>query len=194
MSDSPQPVSPKRLVRVVLWTTSILFCLLVALVIGLRVYTQTEGFRTWLRGQVLVALRDAIRGEVELAQVSGDVWNGVTFHNLSLRDTTGEVIHIPQATVSLKLLSQLRLAWASATLRIDEVSVQSPTLRLGQNSAGVWNIAQLFPPSTDSSAVKPFRLFIDRIRISEGHLIVDLPEQKTVHTKPHSRRTACPMV
>ncbi|MBM4258369.1 MAG: hypothetical protein FJ147_21035 [Deltaproteobacteria bacterium] len=173
MSDSPQQSPPRKFLRFALWTTALLSVALIVLVIGLSRYTQTDSFRAWLREQTLVALREEIHGEVTLERISGDLWNGVTFHNLSFRDASGDVIHIPQATVTLKLLSQLRLAWKSSTFHIDDVTVQSPTLHLREQPQGIWNIKRLFPPSSAPSSPTPLRLSIDRIHITDGHVVVE---------------------
>lgn len=171
--DSFFNMNLRKFVRLIVGATGILLLALVTLVVGLSIYTQTDGFRAWLRERVIVALREVVYGDVILAQLSGDLWNGVTFHNLSLRDATGEVLQIPQATVTLRLLSQLRLAWESSTVRIDQITVQSPTLHLVQKPEGAWNIAQLFPPSPESSEPQLLRLFINRIQITDGHIIAE---------------------
>ena len=120
----------RKFVRFIIKTTGIILAALVVIIVGLSMYTQTDGFRAWLRERVIITLREVVHGDVALEKISGDVWTGVTFHNLSLRDTTDEVLQIPQATITLRLLSQIQLALEVSTFRIDEVTIQSPTLRV----------------------------------------------------------------
>ena len=180
MSESPQQPNPRRFVRFAIWTMAVVLITLLTLVVGLTLYTRTDGFRAWLRERTLIALREVVHGDVALEQISGDVWTGVTFHNLSLRDATGEVLQIPQATVTLRLLSQLGLAWQSSTFRIDDVTIHSPTLRLVQTPGGTWNVKQLFAPSNEPPSSNPLRLFIDRIHLTDGHITAELQDHKTV--------------
>lgn len=158
--------------RIAVKAIAVGFLLLSALIIGLTMYTQTDGFRAWLREQTLTALHEVVHGEVALEQISGDIWTGVTFHNLSFRDATGEVLQIPQATVTLNLLSQIRLALETSTIRIGEITIHSPTLRLVQKPGGSWNIKDLFAPSDETPSANPLRLFIHRLHITDGQLMV----------------------
>ncbi len=166
--------------RIAVKAIAVGFLILSALIIGLTMYTQTDGFRAWLRERTVTTLREVVHGDVALEKISGDIWTGVTFHKLSFRDATGEVVQIPQATVTLDLLSQIRLALETSTFRIDGVTIQSPTLRLVQKPGGIWNIKELFAPSSETPSSNPLRLFIDHIRITDGHITAEPQGSKAV--------------
>jgi autotransporter translocation and assembly factor TamB len=146
---------------------------LFALVVGLTMYTQTDGFRAWLRERIVVALREAAHGEIALGQVTGSVWSGLVFHNLSIRDATGEVLQVPQATVTFNLLSQIRLAIESATIRVTKISLRSPQLHLRQKPDSTWNVTHLFSSPPDTPPTRPLQFFIDHIHIDDGHIQVE---------------------
>ena len=181
MSDAPQRQNYGRFVRFFRWTVIFVLVGIITLGIGLGMYTQTDQFRVWLRDRIIVALRETVRGEIEIGQVSGFVWNGLVFHNLSIRDATGEVLQIPQATVAFKLLSQIRLVLESSTFRVDEVTIQSPTLHVTEKPEGVWNVSQLFMSSTETVEPPKFQFFIDRIHIDNGSVLVESYDRKTIH-------------
>ena len=181
MSGASLQSTFRRFARFVLWTTRIFLVALVAGIVGLGMYTRTDRFRSWLQARAIIALHEVVRGEVQLGQVSGSVWNGLVFHNLSVRDATGEVLQIPQATVTLKLLSQILLAVTSSTFRIDDVTIQSPTLRLVQEPEGVWNVSQVFASSTTTETTPKFQFFINRIRIDNGSVSIAAHERKPVY-------------
>ena len=181
MSGASPQSTFRRFARFVLWTTRIFLVALVAVIVGLGMYTRTDRFRAWLQERAIIALHEVVRGEVQLGQINGSIWNGLVFHNLSVRDATGEVLQIPQATVTLKLLSQILLAVTSSTLRIDDVTIQSPTLRLVQRPEGVWNVSQLFTSSTTTETTPKFQFFINRIRIDNGSVSIESHERKPIY-------------
>ena len=95
MSGASPQSTFRRFARFVLWMTKIFLVALVAVIVGLGMYTRTDRFRAWLQERAIIALHEVVRGEIQLGQVSGSVWNGLVFHNLSVRDATGEVVQIP---------------------------------------------------------------------------------------------------
>lgn len=148
--------------------------LLVLACLGL--YTRTDHFRLWLREQTLAALRAALNGAITLDQVEGSVWGELRLRHLSVRHNGVEVLAVPQAAVTVRLLPQLLALFRSSTLRLTSLTLTTPVLTLEQEQEGSWNIAHLLKPPDQLQEPQTVRLFFDHIRVEHGR--VDLRPAK----------------
>src|SRR5581483_3525992 len=93
--------------RFLFWLVAGVVGLLLLVFVGLGIYTHTGHFHEWARTQILAVLRSTINGEVTFERLSGSFWNGLSFHNLSVRQHETEVIRVPQGSFKFDLLAQV---------------------------------------------------------------------------------------
>src|SRR5690606_8464080 len=103
-------------------------CVLVVIlvVVGVGFYTQTEPFRLWLKAQTVAALQPSIKGELTLERVSGSIWTAIQLHNIAVRQNGVDVITIPQAGLTIRLLPQLYTLVRSGSLYIARLAITAP--------------------------------------------------------------------
>ncbi len=169
--------------RFLFWFVGGLGALVLLVFIGLGFYTRTDHFRSWAREQLLSALRASVNGEVALERLSGSLWTGITFHNLSLRQNGQEVLLVPRGTLTFDLLPQLLSYVRSSSLHVGALILTAPVLNLSQNANTEWNIAALFRTTGDHTTETPSRLSIvvERIGVTDGQITIRPAVGETTH-------------
>jgi translocation and assembly module TamB len=149
------------------------------LVIGVGVYTRTDHFHRWLREQVVAALQSSLNGEIELAEVSGSVWEDLSVHGLSLRQNGVEVVSVAQGTVSLHLLPQILSLLRSFSIQISRVTLTQPVIYVVEDAETGWNVAHLLKPSEQPeqpAEPSPLSILLPRLNIEDGQVSVRLAD------------------
>jgi translocation and assembly module TamB len=136
-------------------------------VVGLGLYTRTDHFQRWLREQTLAALQTLVNGEVSLEGVSGSVWEEIRLHGLSIRQNGVEVLSLPQGTVAVHLLAQLRSLIRSSSVQIAQVTLTEPVVRLVQEPEAGSNITHLLKPAEEPSTLS---IFLSHVSIQNGQV------------------------
>lgn len=157
----------RQILRVSGWMIVGLVLLMTLIAVGVGVYTHTAAFRTWCKERLVAALQPAIHGELTLERVSGSVWTHLRLHNLSIRHNGREVLTIPQAAFSVRLLPQLYTLLWSGSLHVAALEVTAPQLTLLQAQDGRWNISHLFDTT---AAPQELTLFFPRFRVTDGRI------------------------
>lgn len=164
---------PSPWLRRVAWLLGGFVGLVALILVAAGLYTRTRHFQDLLRTQALAALRSSLHADVSLGGVSGSVWNTLVLHDLTIRQNDVETLTVPKATISLRLLAQVRSFLSSSTIHIDQLTVTAPTMRLVQHADGSWNVATLAPPA-DTAQPPPsqLHLLVDDLRLEQGEIFI----------------------
>ena len=157
----------RNIIRVSSWILAGIALLVVLVVIGAGFYTQTEGFRVWLKEQAVAALQPSVKGEIRLERVSGSLWTAIELHNVSLYQDGIAVLTIPQVSVTVHLLPQLPTLLWSRSLHIAALQVTTPEIKVFQDQEGTWNLIRLFDISDEPQ--DPI-LYFDRLTVTGGRI------------------------
>jgi autotransporter translocation and assembly factor TamB len=157
--------------------------LLILLLIGLVGYSRTAHFQQVVHDQLLSALRTSLDAEVSLEEVRGMVWRGVEIRNLSIRQDGLEMVSLKRGIVSVDVVSQLVSALRSGSLKVAEVTLTDPVIRLVQDPKTGWNVARLVKPSDQSHAQPqkeplPVSVLLPRVTIENGQVSARLADGK----------------
>lgn len=161
------------------WLAGGLGVVVLLLVIGVGVYTRTDHFHRWLREQIVVALQSSLNGEIELAGVSGSVWEDLSLHGLSLRQNGVEVVSVTQGTVSLQLLPQILSLLRSFSLQISRVTLIQPVIHVVEDANTGWNVAHLLKPldqPEQPAEPSPLSILLPRLNVEDGQVSVRLAD------------------
>jgi translocation and assembly module TamB len=160
----------KRLWRWISWFIAVVGLLLVALSVGIHVYTQTDQFRSWLRVQILSALNDSLNGEVQLQTITGSLWSGLRFHGVSVNQRGTVVLSAPLITIDVGFLGQLYRFFTSSQIRIADLKISSPEMTLDQDRENHWNVFQLVKSSGKENTAGALTILLSRITIDNGQV------------------------
>jgi autotransporter translocation and assembly factor TamB len=127
----------------------------------------TDYVREWLHKQTLAALQGRLNGEVSLGEVTIASWDKVVFHNLSLRQHGVEVLSVPQATLTVQVLSEVFSYFTSSSVHISSLTLTAPALKLVQHPETGWNVTTFFKSSEEPSTVS---LYLDSVGIQKARI------------------------
>ena len=170
-----------KILRLTRWIIIGLTSLFAMLLLGVWFYTQTEGFRSLLREQVLAALRSSVNGEVTFEEASGSVWRQLHFRRLSVRQNGVEVLSAPEISVRISLLRQVFAFLLSSRFYIAEVEIVEPKVKLIEDKEKGWNIASLFKTSDQPQEPSAVSIFLSHIKIEKGQIDARLADESEAH-------------
>lgn len=113
---------------------------------GVVALTQYEPFRQWAIAKGLEAVNGALAGRVEVKDIDGNLITGLTVREARLIAGDTTLAYVPRIELDYMLapVFESRRIIASAVLH-------NPQINLLRNADGVWNFAQIVPPSTDTT-------------------------------------------
>ncbi|MCS6925668.1 MAG: translocation/assembly module TamB domain-containing protein [Candidatus Binatia bacterium] len=173
----------RQILRVSGWILIGLATFVCLAVVAVGIFTRTAAFHRWCREQLVALLQPSIHGTLTLEGVSGSVWTQLSLHNLSIHQDGRQVVHIPQAALTVSLLRQLYTLLWSGSLHIAALDVTAPQLSLWQAPDGTWNISRLF--HITEAPQEPALLF-QRVRITDGRLALYYATGEEAHLSPFS--------
>ena len=127
-----------------LWLKRILlgFLALVLVVIAaLWVVLHTEAFWRWVGKDILKIAEQECRCSLTVENISGNLFDGLFFKNITIATAEEEVIRAKYLEVRLSLWALLRLE-----ILVDKVVIQEPKVDIRQETDGEWNIIKIIPP------------------------------------------------
>ena len=145
---------PRKLLRWLSWSVLGLFVLLVIVVLGVGYYARTPQFRGLLRERILAAAKDALNGELQFKEITGSVWRDLEFHDFAIVQDGERVLSAPLVSIDVGLLGQVITFLSSSTIRIGQIEIVEPELRLVQDQEKNWNVAKLVKKSDEPEQVK----------------------------------------
>lgn len=157
--------------RALLWAGTGLVSLIVVVLAGAWLYSQTESFRSLVREHALAALRESIDGEVTFERLTGSVWRAVQVHGLSVRRDGQEVVSAKVVTIKISLLRQALAFLYSRQLHISEIDINDPAILAVESADREWNLASLLrKKKPDEPEPRAITIFLDRMKIDGGRI------------------------
>ncbi len=156
------------MVKKVVKILALLAGILVAVMILLAGFTQTQFFRDRLRAAALTSLDSLLNAEVQLGNLTGDLLRGFSIDHISIKvgndffliaqrlDLQYDLFQIPGKTVSIEALRIIR-----------------PELNLLRSVDGQWNYQRMIRPTpedTTRAAPSDWVLRVNRLEIQEGRI------------------------
>lgn len=138
--------------------------------------TQTDYGRERVRRVTLNLLQDKTRGLVRVGRITGNLLEGFTFTNVSIRDSAGGLfLMADEATAKYSIRGLL-----GKKLVLHDVKLVRPIIVLDKPPRGTWNFRRLYPTSTtpkDTNAAPGFGDWIrfENVEIVDGRMIVRSP-------------------
>jgi len=160
-----------RIARIMLWIGAAIAGLLVAGLVAVWIYSQTDSFRNLVRAQTLAALGESIDGEVTFDSLTGSIWRAVQVHNLSVEQNGQEVLAAPLVTIKLHLLRQAVAVLYSSRLHVSAIEIRDPVVLAIQKPDKEWNLASLIKKKKpDEPERRTVSIFLDGIKIANGKI------------------------
>ncbi|MGH8514176.1 MAG: hypothetical protein ACREV8_09605, partial [Gammaproteobacteria bacterium] len=160
-------------------TALIASAVLLLVIVGLVLYSRTEGFRDRLRDEVVAALNESVRGQIGLGRVQGSIWSNLVLSDLSVRYRGKVLLAAPHISVSYRLLPLLR-----GRVEIDSLGVVGVVVRAKQDTQGHWNLAEALSPrklEAEEGVGSPLTVALHEI-VLRGHRIdLRLPGGQSYH-------------
>ncbi len=161
------------------WTALIASGILLLVVVGLVLYSRTEGFRDRLRDEVVAALNESIRGEIGLGRVQGSIWAKLVLSDLSVRYQGDVLLAVPRISASYRLLPLLR-----GRLEVDSLRVVGVVMRAKQDAQGHWNVAEALSarkPQAEEGAGLPLTVALHEIVLRGRRIDLRLQAGQSYH-------------
>jgi hypothetical protein len=156
----------RGLLRLLRWSALGLIALLVLVLVGVGIFTQTSRFRELLREKVVQTVNGSIRGSISVGRIEGSIWGNLILHDLRISYDDAPVLKIGRARLSYSLLP---LLWRR--LQILRLEGDEPVANFEQDEQGAWNIVKALsssqPDSTQSSGLI---VMLDSINLHNGEI------------------------
>jgi uncharacterized protein involved in outer membrane biogenesis len=126
---------------------------LVLLVAGALVATQTSWFRDWARGFGERQAARLLNGQLAIGRLDGNLWSGATLTNVRITQDGREVVRVDRVRVTYNVRQLLSRHW-----RFPEITLTRPSIVLIHDANG-WHIANLLRPRrNDAPNAQPVEL------------------------------------
>ncbi len=155
------------------WAALIASGVLLLVVVGLVLYSRTEGFRDRLRDEVVAALNESVRGQISLGRVRGSIWTNLILLDLSVRYQGEVLLAVPRITASYRLLPLLR-----GRVEVDSLRVVGIVVRAKQDLQGHWNLVEALSPrkpEAEKGAGLPLTVAMHEIMLRGRRIDLRLP-------------------
>jgi autotransporter translocation and assembly factor TamB len=164
----------RKLLRWVSWSVGILLVLVFVAALGVSYYTRTPQFRALLRAKILAAANDALNGELRFKEITGSVWRDLEFHDFAIVQNGETILSAPVVSIDLGLWGQVVAFLSASTIRIGQIDIVEPELKLVQDEEKNWNLAKLVKkqdkPEEPGQQPRSMTISLRNIRIKDGKL------------------------
>lgn len=140
--------------------------------VAVMVVARTDWGREQARTRIVEVLNGAIKGQVSMGRVRGNLLTGATIEDFVIADSNGVVfLRVPRMSARYSIRGLV-----SKRLFFDDVILERPLFVLDQPPGGEWNVSRLFasdttkPDTTGPGWGSWFQL--RRVRIDDGHVMV----------------------
>ncbi|MBA4312408.1 MAG: hypothetical protein C0417_07240 [Chlorobiaceae bacterium] len=139
--------------------------LIILIIIGLlALFTQTPFFKNRLRTILASTVSTNINGTLHLGTIEGNFLTGFSVASLAIDDQSGTVLRTDKISCSYHLLSLLE-----NKIKIKNIRIENPVIKLFRPVNGDWNISSLIKPSEDTSTTPlAWTIQIDTIKINNS--------------------------
>ncbi len=122
-----------------IWTIAIV----VFLIIGLLLITQTRPFKNWVRDYAVDTANESINGTLSIERLDGNLFSNLHLSSLTLESAGDTVLSIASIRIRYDLWALL-----DKTIRIDSLLIDSAHVRLEELPDSTWNVMHLMPDDT----------------------------------------------
>jgi len=154
----------RKFFRSTYYTGVTIFFLIVA---GLG-FTQTNTFRSFLRGMLIEGARDVLNGELRLSVLEGNLLTGFRVDSVSVVDGEGNpILFVERLEARYDPLGVL-----VKRISLSRVVFHRPTISVTRSTDGRWNVVDLFRPAPPDSAQAPWTINLRQALLVDGRLFV----------------------
>lgn len=139
------------------------------LLLVLGIFTQTSTFKELLRTQIIEATNDALLGRVEIGELDGNLFTGITTDSVRVYDANGKLaVAIEHARAHYSLFSLIQ-----SELVISSLELERPTGIMRYDANGDLNLLQIAKPSEPSAQESSgaFGITVEDIKVTQGRLV-----------------------
>lgn len=140
--------------------------------VAVLVVARTDWGHEQARTRIVGILNGAIKGQVKMGRMRGNLLTGATIEDFEIADSNGVTfLKVPRMSARYSIRGL-----ASKRLFFDDVVLERPLFVLDQPPGGEWNVSRLFasdttkPKETGPGWGSWFQL--RRVRINDGHILV----------------------
>lgn len=168
----------------------ILGVLIIVLGAALWVFTATPWGHETIRGKVLGALAGRVNGTVRLGRISGNLLEGITIHDFSIRDSAGRpFLAIERASVQYGFRALLK-----KRIHLNEMNVEGLLVVLDKRPGEKWNYQQIFRRTTPADTTKGpgfgSWMRFENLTLARGRIIIRSPWSPSDRLSPAGRDSA----
>ncbi len=142
--------------------------LLLALVVVIIAFTQTDRFREIVRQQAVHALSALVPARVSIGRVEGSIWSRIGLVDVVADYHDEALVRVRRLQVHYRLLSLLK-----GRLHVSRLEVVDPLVVVRRLADGTWNVANAFrvPAGQESSnGAAGLDVVVDRVVVRGGVL------------------------
>lgn len=161
----------RTVLRIVL---GVILAILVVVVLGIVVFTNTDWGRERVRRFAVDALGKSAHGIVKVGRIEGNLLSGIVFSDLSITDSAGApflAVDRARAQYSLRTFLSKRIVLSSLAL-------EHPVVVLNHPPGGEWNFERIFPSKPKTPNQPPgfgSWITLNNVRITDGRVVVRMP-------------------
>src|SRR3712207_614386 len=162
--------------RVLLTVLASVAGLMTLAVVAVLVLTGTDWGRERVRRVIVSQLGGRAHGRVHLGRVSGNLLEGITFHNFVITDSAGApFVAVERMSARYKILRFLK-----KKVELDDVVLVRPVIVLDRPPGGRWNYKRIFPGDTlpvarDTTPGWGDWLVFTDVSVVDGRMVVRSP-------------------
>lgn len=176
----------RRVWRILRWTVAGLLVVVLAAVALAMIVMQTRQAHELMRTKVVDLLTKTYRGRVAIGAIRGSFLG-----RLEIRDIVVFQDNEPIVTVPITRIRYALFPLISGWIRLAEIVVIQPRIRLARTSNGQWNVVAAFTPRNPSpSNGTSYRVSIHRFKISDADIDVEHASRKWRLTNAHLEASA----
>src|SRR6266851_2872421 len=123
--------------------------LLVVLIIGVAIVSQTHSAREFLRGQVVTYLNQSYRGHFSLGGLDGSILWGIRLRDLQVSERNAEVLHVSTVSVAYSLVDLIRQK------ELSSIEIDHAVGHLARGPDQQWNLLAALSPRQPQPRTKP---------------------------------------
>ena len=166
----------ERLRRLLLTLLGITIVLVVLVVGGVYVFSNTDYGRERVRGKLLALLQNKIHGVVRMGEIRGNLLTGAVIKDLSITDSAG----VPFLTADEAQARYRLRGFLDKRLAFYDVRLVRPLLMFDKPPGGEWNTSRLFPGDTtprDPNTPHGFGAWftLSNVTVIDGRVVVRSP-------------------
>ena len=167
----------RKFLRILKWFALAFGALFLLAIITVAIYTHTDNFNRWLRGEAITLANGSIQGTLSVERLTGSFWSRLTLYNVTLRHDEKEIANIPRLEVGFSLIP---LIWGQ--LKISSIEAAEPRLNLIQSAAGEWNLVQaLAPREPEPEKKSSFVVLVRSFRLNHAALALRTNSSEKVY-------------